>query len=147
MNLFNKSQNVKFVLIGDGELRRDLQRFCNELHLSEHVHFYGWVSDVSVVYSDLAVLALTSLNEGTPVSVIEAMASNVPVVTQKDTRREEIIGNAGILVNCEDADEFAKALSETAKREWDNIPLNQAKKYNWEVIKKKYFDLIKETLN
>lgn len=71
---------VRFVIVGDGELKNNLQDFAHKLSLDEYVTFCGWIKDVSMVYSDLDVLALTSLNEGTPVSIIEAMASSVPVV-------------------------------------------------------------------
>ena len=71
---------MKFVVIGDGKLRNDLQEFAHKLELDEYVTFCGWIKDVSLVYSDLDILALTSLNEGTPVSIIEAMASSVPVI-------------------------------------------------------------------
>ncbi|MEW5910692.1 MAG: glycosyltransferase, partial [Thermodesulfobacteriota bacterium] len=71
---------IKFVIIGDGELREELEYKCREYNLTGHVKFCGWVRDVAMVYADLDILALTSINEGTPVSIIEAMASSVPVI-------------------------------------------------------------------
>jgi glycosyltransferase involved in cell wall biosynthesis len=76
----NKDIKAKFLIVGDGELREELEAYCNKLGLSGHVMFSGWVKDVPLVYADLDVLALTSENEGTPVSIIEAMASSVPVI-------------------------------------------------------------------
>jgi len=76
----NPDIKVKFVVIGDGELRDKLQVFAHKLELNGYVTFCGWIKDVSLVYSDLDILALTSSNEGTPVSIIEAMASSVPVI-------------------------------------------------------------------
>jgi len=76
----NPHIKIKFVVIGDGELRDNLQSFAHKLELNDYVTFCGWIKDVSLVYSDLDILALTSLNEGTPVSIIEAMASSVPVI-------------------------------------------------------------------
>jgi GT2 family glycosyltransferase/glycosyltransferase involved in cell wall biosynthesis len=75
------SNNVKFLVVGDGELRTELEQYTTENGLQDHVIFYGWEKDIQKIYADLDVLALTSLNEGTPVSVIEAMASSVPVIT------------------------------------------------------------------
>ncbi|MFH1491261.1 MAG: glycosyltransferase, partial [Pseudomonadota bacterium] len=71
---------VKFAIIGDGELRKELENYCMELGLHDHVIFCGWIKDLVPVYADLDILALTSDNEGTPVSIIEAMASSVPVI-------------------------------------------------------------------
>lgn len=72
--------DIVFALVGDGELGGELEQFCREKGIHDKVRFCGWVRDVAGVYADLDVLALTSLNEGTPVSIIEAMASSVPVI-------------------------------------------------------------------
>jgi len=77
----NPGIQVKFVIIGDGELRQELMSYSAELGLSNHVIFCGWIRDLPEVYADLDVLVLTSINEGTPVSIIEAMASSVPVIS------------------------------------------------------------------
>ena len=72
--------DLKVAIVGDGLLRSELEAYCRELSLDQHVIFCGWIKDVTRVYADLDMLALTSLNEGTPVSIIEAMASGVPVI-------------------------------------------------------------------
>jgi glycosyltransferase involved in cell wall biosynthesis len=75
------NSKTKFIIVGDGELRKELELLTIRLGLQNIVYFLGWVKDVSIVYSDLDILSLTSLNEGTPVSIIEAMASRVPVIS------------------------------------------------------------------
>jgi glycosyltransferase involved in cell wall biosynthesis len=71
---------VKFLLIGDGELRKDLERYSRESGISGDVIFTGWIRDLCMAYADIDIVVLTSLNEGTPVSIIEAMASGKPVI-------------------------------------------------------------------
>ncbi len=71
---------TRFLIVGDGELRKDLESLTHTLHLEDRVIFTGWIRDLAPLYADLDVLALTSDNEGTPVTVIEAMAAGVPVV-------------------------------------------------------------------
>ncbi|GAH36946.1 unnamed protein product, partial [marine sediment metagenome] len=56
----NPDKDVKFVVIGDGELRNDLMRYCEDERLSDRVVFCGWRRDLQKVYADLDVLALTS---------------------------------------------------------------------------------------
>jgi GT2 family glycosyltransferase/glycogen synthase len=73
--------NVRFVLVGGGELKDELQAYAHRIGLSDRAVFYGWEKDIPMIYADLDILALTSLNEGTPVSIIEAMAAGVPIVT------------------------------------------------------------------
>ncbi|MBT3367815.1 MAG: glycosyltransferase, partial [Nitrospina sp.] len=70
----NKNVDVRFVLVGDGELRGKLETHAENMGLKNHVIFCGWRRDLPEVYADLDILALTSKNEGTPVSIIEAMA-------------------------------------------------------------------------
>jgi glycosyltransferase involved in cell wall biosynthesis len=71
---------VHLALLGDGESRRQLEVTAYELGISERAHFLGWYADVAGAMTDFDVVALTSLNEGTPVAIIEALASGRPVV-------------------------------------------------------------------
>jgi len=77
----NRGIQAKFMIIGDGELQRELMSYSAGLGLSDFVIFCGWARDLPEVYADLDILVLTSINEGTPVSIIEAMASSVPVIS------------------------------------------------------------------
>jgi len=70
----------RFAIVGDGERRRELEELTGRLGLEGRVHFLGWRGDLDRVYVDLDVVALTSRNEGLPVSLIEAMAAARPVV-------------------------------------------------------------------
>jgi len=88
----NPEMDVKFVIVGDGECRHDLEAYCRQEHLTHHVVFCGWIQNVSLVYADLDILALTSLNEGTPVSIIEAMASSVPVIATQVGGIQDLMG-------------------------------------------------------
>ncbi len=71
---------VEFAIVGDGELRDDLEQEAAALDLLDAVAFQGWRRDMAAVYAALDAVALTSLNEGTPVTLIEAMAAARPVV-------------------------------------------------------------------
>src|SRR5439155_15307328 len=73
--------SVRFLVIGDGERRAELDALVDRLGLREAVIFLGWRRDMREVYADLDVVALTSRNEGSPVALIEAMAAARPVVS------------------------------------------------------------------
>lgn len=75
-----KLHRFKFLVVGDGELRMELEKYAEEIGVRGQVCFTGWIRDVASVYKALDVLVLTSLNEGTPVSLIEGMASGIPVI-------------------------------------------------------------------
>jgi glycosyltransferase involved in cell wall biosynthesis len=72
---------ARFVIIGDGESRSEIEAQVDTLGLREVVTFTGWQTDLKPAYSDLDVLVISSHNEGTPVSLIEALAAGVPVVS------------------------------------------------------------------
>ena len=74
---------VHLAVIGDGESRGELEAKAAALGLAERVHFTGWVPDVADAMSDLDVVVLTSRNEGTPASLIEAAACARPVVATR----------------------------------------------------------------
>jgi glycosyltransferase involved in cell wall biosynthesis len=120
---------VKFLVVGDGELRHELEAYCNKQGLSNHVLFCGWVRDVPSVYADLDILALTSINEGTPVSIIEAMASSIPVIATDAGGVPDLLGipvnlsqsngvtvcERGILCRNDDVSRFSNGLKYLAE--------------------------------
>ncbi|MCA9231090.1 MAG: glycosyltransferase [Planctomycetales bacterium] len=72
--------NSRFIIIGDGPQRNQLQQLAHELGIGDVTHFLGPRQDVPEVLRALNVLALTSHNEANPVSILEALSSEVPVV-------------------------------------------------------------------
>ena len=72
-------EGVHLVFVGDGECRPELEAQAKAVGVGDRVHFTGWW-DVPAALSDVDVVLLTSRNEGTPVSLIEAAAARRPVV-------------------------------------------------------------------
>jgi len=70
-----------FLIVGDGELRRSLAAHAEALGVGAHTRFLGWRGDLETIYGATDVFVLTSRNEGTPVALIEAMASGVASVS------------------------------------------------------------------
>lgn len=68
------------LVVGDGERRAELEALVRRHGLEERVRFLGWRRDLDRLYADLDVVVLTSANEGSPVSLIEAMAAGRAVV-------------------------------------------------------------------
>lgn len=103
---------VCYSVIGDGELREDMERYTRELGIENIVKFRGWVKDLSKIYEGLDIVVLTSLNEGTPVSIIEAMAAGRPVVATEVGGVLDIVqdGESGYLAGFNDDKCFAEKL-------------------------------------
>lgn len=72
---------LKFVIVGEGHLREPLESETESLGLREIISFLGHRSDISDLIAGMDIVALTSLNEGTPLSLIEAMAIGIPVIS------------------------------------------------------------------
>jgi glycosyltransferase involved in cell wall biosynthesis len=81
-NEFAKAgSTVRFVIVGDGALRKALERQAQSLGVTDDVIFTGTRRDLQNVYPALDIVALTSRNEGTPLTLIEAMANARPVIS------------------------------------------------------------------
>jgi glycosyltransferase involved in cell wall biosynthesis len=108
-----------FVIVGDGEnaIREEIKAKIAALGLTDVVKMTGWVQDVAPIYSDLDVLVISSLNEGTPVTVIEALASRCPVVATAVGGLPDLLdrGALGAMVPSGDADALAKAIAQTLR--------------------------------
>jgi glycosyltransferase involved in cell wall biosynthesis len=83
--------DAHLAVVGDGELRASLEARVAQMRLGDRIHFTGWMTDVASVLSDVDVVALTSRNEGTPVSLIEAAACGRASVATK-------VGGVGMVV-------------------------------------------------
>ncbi len=77
----SSNKSVRFVIIGNGALRKTLEQQAASLGLAEDVIFAGSRRDLEYVYPALDIVALTSRNEGTPLTLIEAMANARPVIS------------------------------------------------------------------
>lgn len=120
--LSNTSKKVKAFIIGDGETRNDLENVANEVSISfttekdkEHPHplvFTSWRSDVDVINAGLDIITLTSVNEGTPVSLIEAQAANKPIVSTRVGGISDIVieGETALLADVLDSETYCNHL-------------------------------------
>ena len=128
------SPRVRFVVVGDGHLRAKLEDEARTLGLAEDIAFLGTRDDPENFYPALDVVCLTSLNEGTPLTLIEAMANGRAVVATAVGGVVDLLGNKaqgqpetlggrvrvcerGLLVSPNDAEAFCGGLAELVKDE------------------------------
>jgi glycosyltransferase involved in cell wall biosynthesis len=154
---------VRFIVIGDGLLRETLERQKQSLGLDADVIFVGSRKDPEFFYPALDVVALTSLNEGTPLTLIEAMANSRPVVATSVGGVVDLLGDVvedgpyrvcrrGISVPAGDEDAFVAALSriirdrslqqELGRRGLEFVEVNYSKERLFEDIKSLYGELL-----
>jgi glycosyltransferase involved in cell wall biosynthesis len=108
---------ARLVLVGDGELRPTLEQLAATLGVADLVRFTGWRRDLTAVYGSIDISVLSSLNEGTPVALIEAMAAARPVIaTDVGGVRDVVTHEAtGLVVPPGDAPALAAAMERLAR--------------------------------
>jgi len=115
-DLRGRGVDAVLALVGDGPNRPELERLAHELGVTDAVRFAGFRADVGSVLRASDVVALSSANEGTPVSLIEALAAGCAVVTTDVGGAADVVddGRAGVLVPPGDLAAFADALEALA---------------------------------
>jgi sugar transferase (PEP-CTERM/EpsH1 system associated) len=121
VNLFDAFRRVRdahadarLLLVGDGELRAELERAVHERGLASAVVFAGRRDDVADVLSALDIFVLSSATEGLAVTLLEAMAAGLPVVATRVGGNPEVVvdGDTGRLVPPRDPEALAAAIGE-----------------------------------
>lgn len=107
---------LHLLIVGDGPLRGELEALAASLGIAPQVHFIGWTDDLARVYATMDVCALSSINEGTPVALIEAMAAGRAVAATAVGGVADVLaeGEAGRLVPPGDEAALADALADLA---------------------------------
>jgi glycosyltransferase involved in cell wall biosynthesis len=114
-------KNVRFAIIGDGELRSHVQKKCEELGLSysyfishpkqqSDVLVTSWETEIDQALAGMDIVLLTSNNEGTPVSLIEAQSARKPVVSTNVGGVEDIVANGktGFITEVNEIEKFTE---------------------------------------
>jgi glycosyltransferase involved in cell wall biosynthesis len=139
---------LRFFIIGDGEDRLRIEGMARELGvefsdaLSEKrktlLTFTSWIKEIDVACAGLDIIALTSLNEGTPVSLIEAQAANKPIVTTNVGGIENVVieGVTALMSHSKsDAQEFARCLLELTENDEKRKNFGQV---GWDHVRNKF---------
>jgi glycosyltransferase involved in cell wall biosynthesis len=111
--LLRKRRQARLLILGEGQTRQELERLAAELHIAQDVSMPGFVTNPYAYMARAGVLTVSSVSEGLPTGLIEAMACGCPVVsTDCPIGPTEILegGRYGPLVPVGDADALAEAL-------------------------------------
>jgi len=112
-------KKISAFIIGDGEERNKLELLSKEFGLSDVVVFTSWEKEVDKVYPGLDIVCLTSFNEGTPVSLIEAQAADRPIVSTNVGGIENVVipGETALLSGLHESDKFYNNLLKLVENE------------------------------
>lgn len=154
LKIVRTEQNAKLVIIGKGPEEKHLKKLVRQLDLQEHISFVGFQPNPFKYLKQGSIFVLSSLYEGFPMALAEAMALGLPAVaTRCPSGPEEIIQDHqnGILIPVADETALARALSMLLKDEKLRQKLGQAgsqriKDFSAEKIVKKYELLLKKII-
>jgi glycosyltransferase involved in cell wall biosynthesis len=133
----NSQKKIRAFIIGDGEERAGIERKVNDLSLNDVIVFTSWEKEVDKVYPGLDIVCLTSLNEGTPVSLIEAQAANKPIVSTNVGGIENVVipNKTALLSNVFEKDKFSMNLLSLVEDEFLRKALSVE---GWAFVKEKF---------
>jgi glycosyltransferase involved in cell wall biosynthesis len=133
------SKKVKIFIVGDGLEREKLEQISSTIPQNNKflIFFTSWVKEIVIFNAGMDICCLSSLNEGTPVSLIEAQAANVPIVsTDVGGVKDVVLDNeTGFLVPSENAELFAEKLLILIENE--NIRKNMSQN-GWTFVRERY---------
>lgn len=141
-------------LVGDGELREELQKQIEELNLGDKVILGKAVTDMPTVYQEASILAMTSHYEGLPMVLLEAQAAGLPIVSfeckcgPKDVIED---GVDGFLVKEGDTDALAEKLlllmdNEMLRTKMGGVAFTRSERYAEDRIMQQWADLFDDAL-
>jgi glycosyltransferase involved in cell wall biosynthesis len=146
-----KNANLHLVMIGDGELYTEVEKEISKLNLSSHVRLFRRVDDqtLEMLYDAADMFVLPSVNEAFGMTLLEAMASGLPVIASNSGACPEVVGNAGIIFNQGDHRDLAEKImelfhDEELSKKLARASLKRAKEtFSWEDKIHHYFRLYK----
>lgn len=129
------NRKIKAIIIGDGETRTEIENYIQSKSLGEYFIFTSWIREVDWALAGLDLVALTSKNEGTPVSLIEAQAAGKYIVTTDVGGIKDILHpDCGLLSHRDDYAAYTKNLL-SAVQNFETVN-QKAKAAQQEVIEK-----------
>lgn len=141
------TKKIRAFIIGDGEERKAIEAKATELGISfvdgtisnkkSLLTFTSWIKEIDIALAGSDIIALTSFNEGTPVSLIEAQASNKPIVTTNVGGIENVVipNETAFLCENNSLPQFSEALLKLIENE--SIRANMSQK-GWVHVKEKF---------
>ncbi|MDD3859679.1 MAG: glycosyltransferase [Bacteroidales bacterium] len=141
------SKKIKAVIVGDGQLRNGLIELAYSLGLTcsypeeqipnPDIIFTSWIQEADVVFAGSEITALTSFNEGTPVSIIESQAANTPIVTTNVGGVENVVlkNKTALLAENDNLEDFTAKLFELVEN--DRLR-NEMSQHGWNFVKDKF---------
>lgn len=148
MAAVSKLKDVSLLIVGRGEQQEFLQNLGKKILPNRFQIMTLPYDKMPQLYRSVNLFTLPSWDrEAFGLVYLESLASNIPVVAPDDESRREIIEDAGIFVDVDDSNKFAKAIEEALAIDWENKPREQSEKFSWDIISKEYEKIFNDLVN
>ena len=148
-----KNSNVHYLICGVGPKKEELEKLANEKGISDRVHFLGFRSDVKELMKVSDIFLFTTLQEGMPRSMMEAMACGLPCIASKIRGNVDLLdeGKGGYLREASNSEEMAHCLrclveDSNLRKKMSEHNLKTIKRFDVKVVKKEIEQIYKEVL-
>ncbi|ARN74520.1 glycosyltransferase [Oceanicoccus sagamiensis] len=107
--LRHQGHPVELLIVGEGELKEDLLAQADHLAISEHVHFLGFRDDIPALLNISTAFAMPSIDEGMPISLLEAAAAKTPIITTQvgDIGKLIVDNDSGLIIDIDKPQQLA----------------------------------------
>lgn len=142
----SKLNNVNLIIVGGGgDLKRQIFDLGHKVLGKDRFELLQVGHDkMPEIFNRSDVFTLASKPyESFGIVLVEALASNLPVVATNDPIRKEIVGDAGLFVDPTNTDEYANAIEKALNTNWVTKPRKQAEKFDWDKIASEYEKIFK----
>lgn len=140
--------NSTLTILGDGYMRNIIEKKIREYHLTDSVRLEGTVNNIADYLNKADIYLMTSIWEGLPLSVLEAMAVGLPIITTKAGGVIDIVQNNinGLIVDCDDLSGYVQAMiklndSQNMRIMFGHNSLESSKKYSISFCAEQYYEL------
>ena len=145
--------NVKFLLIGDGELKETIEKKAQEYHIDDKIEFVGQTTDVNSYLKESDIFILPSKWEGLPISIIEAMAVGLPIIASDVGGVSDLIqsNQNGLLIKPQ-SNQLIEAIkkllgNDSIRKKYGENAKRTSLLFSVEKMAMRYLSLYKRTLN
>jgi len=149
--IVEEHKNIKLRIIGEGNMENELKALAQKLEVSKYIDFLGYVphNEISNYHSSSDIFVLPSKNEGMSNTILEAMASGLPVITTDTGGTRELINNNGFIVPMKDSEAIKEVIIKYIKNpeliEKHGLKSREiAERMDWTNVAGKYYKIYGE---
>ncbi|MDO9027957.1 MAG: glycosyltransferase family 4 protein, partial [Candidatus Roizmanbacteria bacterium] len=156
-NLLKKTKNIKLTVLGDGPQLSTCMKYARIHNFKKYINFKGYIIGKEKIrsYQEADIFCAPYRNEAFGLTLLEAMAIGVPIVSFKNSAFKEILKDypyQELLVKPKDTNKLAEALSklinnEKMRKELSSWEIKESKKYSWKKVAKETEEFYYQILN